>query len=108
MQRAFFFRDTSNLNELIYKTKLKQKHSRNLQNYVVIDRIYLTTYQHENFCNNFRCNYSFLLEYIESARVINGIWNCVLVSSASDLEILVMNNGYSYPIFTALECSKTV
>ena len=102
MKNTFFFRNVSDLKELLDKTKLKLQGSRNLQAYHVIGSICLSKSDYEDFSNNFRYNHKFLFEFMDRMKIANDIWHCVQVDCELDNGILVMNGGYSHPLYVAL------
>lgn len=102
MNSAFFFKNVNNLEELKKRTNIKEKSSTNLQNYVIINTVVLSKKDYILLCRNFKINYSFLFKFSSKMKITDDIWNCILVTSDNNTGVLVMNNGYSYPAFTAI------
>ena len=55
------------------------------------------------FAKKNRYNHNFLFDDIENMKAVAGIWNCVLINGGDLGGILVMNDGYSHPLFVALQ-----
>lgn len=106
MPNAFFFRNLNNVGELTDKTKIKSEYSTKPQPYSILGNVYISNDEYQDFCGNFRYNHEFLFRYSDEMKVLGDIWQCVLVTSDPKNGILVMNNGYSHPLFTALPPQK--
>jgi len=105
MQKVFFFRNVENLNELNIKTKSKSLRSQNSQSYTIIRTITLAENDYVKFCKKIRYNHSFLFKDIKNMKITADIWNCILIDNGDLGGILVMSDGYSHPLFTALQPS---
>lgn len=106
MKEIFFFRNVKNYNELVSKDTAKRNISHNSQKYKIIETILFEKNEYEEFLKCFNRNWSFLHEYICMMKVSGNIWQCVLVKSKDADGVLVMNDGYQYPRFTALFFSE--
>jgi hypothetical protein len=102
--KAFFFRNVSNLYDLIMKTEKKINANASPTMYTVVKEIRLQHDEFIYFYNNFRRNFVPMYNYIQNMEVSpSGIWKCILIyNDQSKYSILVFANGYSYPRFTAL------
>ena len=99
MSIARFFRNLSSFKELVTLTKTK---GGQLVNYEIIGIVKLDVDQYKTLCNDFQKGCPFLIPYTESSRIVNGVWNCILIVCNSCPGILVMTNGYQYPRFVAV------
>ncbi len=99
VEKAQFYLNVPNLSILEEKTK---KNSGLYYDYQIISHVHLNSNDYYGFCENFLKGYEFLHKYIDSSRIENGIWKCILIHNTSCPQILVMTNGYQYPRFTAL------
>lgn len=102
MKEVFFFRNVGNYNELVAKDKRKRCISHNSQRYKIIDTIIVGKNEYEKFLQCFNNNCFFIYEYIDRMKIVNNIWQCILVKSKGFEGILIMSDGYQYPRFTAL------
>ena len=102
MTTAFFFNNVNNIDELIEKTHNKEKISINRQPFSILSTIKLNRDEYLKFTMSFKTNYSYLIPYIATMRIVNDIWHCILITMDDKDGVLVMNNGYLYPKFTAI------
>lgn len=102
--RAYFFGDVDNFEQLQDKTSNAQQMNYKRQKYKVIDTVILNDEQFDKFKKNI-CQPMDFLQNITSKLCFSEEWEyiCVAVTNEhSDVIILVCSFQYSYPKFVAI------